>query len=106
MIDLEPGRDASDRCQVSAEAPPSAAAQEVRMVTPTPEEVADALMVAELGGDLPRLALVCRHQAAAGLYDAAGRQRLLDSAVSLEWGARILVELDRLRATERARERG
>jgi hypothetical protein len=72
----------------------------------TPEEVADALMVAELGGDLPRLAEVCRHQAGAGLYDAAGQQRLLAGAVSLEWGARILAELDRLRAAEKARAGG
>lgn len=74
------------------------------MATPTPEEIADALMVAELGGDLTRLAAVCRHQA--GLYDAADRRRLLDCAMGLEWGARVLVELDRLRAAETARERG
>ena len=76
------------------------------MPAPSPEEIADALMVAELGGDLPRLALVCRHQAGAGLYDAAGQRRLLDCAVGLEWGARVLVELGRLRATEAARAGG
>ncbi len=74
--------------------------------TPTPESVADALNVAAMGGDLSRLALVCRHQAGAGLYDAAGQQRLLESAASLEWGARILAELDRLQAAEKARAGG
>lgn len=59
--------------------------------TPSPEAVADALEVAKLGGDLPRLAAVCIHQAA--LHDGEGRQRLLEGAAALRWAERLLTEL-------------
>jgi hypothetical protein len=61
-------------------------------MVPTPEAVADALAVAEMGGDLDRLAAVCRLQA--DHYEGDGRQRLLDAAEKLEWGAKVLAAMD------------
>ena len=61
-------------------------------MTPSPEQIADAMAVAEMGGDLGRLAAVCLHQA--DLYQGDGRQRLLDSAEALGWTARLLEVLD------------
>jgi hypothetical protein len=60
--------------------------------TPSPEAVADAMAVAAMGGDLPRLAEVCR--ARAGGFDEAGRQHLLDAAEAMEWAGRLLAVLD------------
>ena len=59
---------------------------------PTPESVADALGVAELGGDLGRLSQVClaRAEDAEGI----GRQRLLDAGAALAWTARLIAALD------------
>jgi len=58
----------------------------------TPEAVADALVVAALGADLGRLAIVCRH--VADQHGDVGRQRLLDCAAALGWAARLLAVLD------------
>jgi hypothetical protein len=65
---------------------------------PTPERIADCLMVAQMGGDLARLSLVCTHQAA--LHEGVGRQRLLDSAAALGWAARLLAALEAQEAQE------
>lgn len=60
--------------------------------TPSPEAVADAMAVAAMGGDLPRLAEVCRMRA--GGFGEAGRQRLLNAAETMEWAGRLLAILD------------
>jgi hypothetical protein len=67
-------------------------------MAPSPEQIADALKVAEMGGDLPRLAEVCRHQAE--LYQGDGRQRLLDAAEALAWGAKVLAAMETSQQTE------
>lgn len=59
---------------------------------PTPEAVADAMEVAKMGGDLPRLAAVCLDRA--DHHEGVGRQRLLDAAAALTWANQILVALD------------
>ena len=59
---------------------------------PTPEAVADALTVAEMGGDVGRLALVCEDQARH--HQGEGRQRLLAAAASMRWTASLLALLD------------
>lgn len=63
-------------------------------MTPTAEEVADALTVAGMGGDLPRLAEVCL--ARAGDAEGISRQRLLDAGAALAWTARLIAALDTL----------
>lgn len=59
---------------------------------PSPAAIADAMKVAELGGDLPRLAAVCR--ACAADTEGEGRQRLLDAAEALAWTAALVAALD------------
>jgi hypothetical protein len=60
--------------------------------TPTPEQVADCMRVAQLGGDLDRLATVCLDQASR--YQGEGQQRLIDAASALSWTAQMLAGLD------------
>jgi hypothetical protein len=69
-------------------------------MAPTPEQIADCLKVAQLGGDLDRLAAVCLDQA--GRYEGAGKQRLLDCAESLLWAAQLLEAVDGPRTVEEA----
>lgn len=59
---------------------------------PTPAAIADALAVAGMGGDLPRLAEVCR--ARAGHFEGADRERLLEAAEALAWTGRLVAALD------------
>jgi hypothetical protein len=61
-------------------------------MAPTPEAVADALEVAAMGGDLGRLAEVCRARADA--FEGDGRQRLLDAAAAMTWAAQLLEAVD------------
>jgi hypothetical protein len=63
-------------------------------MTPTPAEVADALTVATLGGDLGRLAEVCLHVADRHDEDSLGRRRLQAAAKALDWAAQLLAVLD------------
>jgi hypothetical protein len=67
-------------------------------MAPTPEQIADVLEVAAMGGDLDRLAAVCLDQA--DHYEGVGRQRLLDAAESLAWAGRLLAILDGPEAQE------
>jgi hypothetical protein len=69
-------------------------------MAPSPEQVADVLEVAALGGDLDRLAAVCLDQA--GRYEGAGRQRLLDAAEVLAWGAKLVAAMEASPGTETA----
>lgn len=75
---------------------PSAAAQAASMTTPpsapSPAAIADAMRVAELGGDVARLALVCEDQAKQ--HEGIGRQRLLDAAAAMRWTALLMAALD------------
>lgn len=63
---------------------------------PTPAAIADALAVAGMGGDLPRLAQVCR--ARANHFEGADRERLLKAADALAWTGELLAaqEVDKL----------
>ncbi len=61
-------------------------------MAPSPEQIADALAVVEMGGDPRCLAEVCRARADA--FEGAGRQRLLDAAEALDWTAQMLAVLD------------
>jgi hypothetical protein len=63
-------------------------------MTPTPDQVVDAMMVAALGGDLNRLSWVCLHVADRHDEDSLGRRRLQDAAAALEWTGRLLAILD------------
>jgi hypothetical protein len=71
------------------------------MPTPTPDQVADALVVATLGGNLGRLAEVCRH--VADRHEGIARHRLLDSAEVLGWTAQLLAVLGDPPTMEEAR---
>jgi hypothetical protein len=62
------------------------------MPTPTPDQVADALMAAGMGADIDRLAIVCRH--VADRHEDLGRERLLSAAEALAWAAQLLAVLD------------
>jgi hypothetical protein len=61
---------------------------------PSPARIADCLKVAELGGDLGRLALVCTHQA--DRYQGEQQARLLATASAMRWAAALLEELEAL----------
>ncbi len=73
-------------------------------MAPSPEQIADALKVAEMGGDLPRLAAVCLDQA--GRYEGEGRQRLLDAGAALTWASQLLDALDGQKTDGEARAGG
>jgi hypothetical protein len=74
-------------------------AMEIPM-TPTPEQVADCMRVAQLGGNLDRLAAACLDQSSR--YEGDGRQRLIDAAAALSWTGRLLAALDDGKAEEDA----
>jgi hypothetical protein len=61
-------------------------------MAPTPERIADAWGVVEMGGDPVRLAEVCRLRA--DDFDEAGRERLLAAAEAMAWVAQFLAILD------------
>jgi hypothetical protein len=63
-------------------------------MTPTPDQVADAIVVATMGGDLGRLAEVCRHVADRHDEDSLGRRRLQAAAEALDWAGQLLAVLD------------
>lgn len=58
---------------------------------PSPAAIADALTVAEMGGDLGRLSLCCEDQARH--HQGEGRQRLLDAAAAMRWTAQLVEAL-------------
>jgi hypothetical protein len=63
-------------------------------MTPTPDQVADALMAAGMGADIDRLAIVCRHVADRHDEDSLSRRRLQAAAEALDWAAQLLAVLD------------
>ncbi|SDB74623.1 hypothetical protein [Belnapia rosea] len=74
------------------------------MTMPTPEQVADAMNVALMVGELRRLAEASRRQA--DHYEGASRQRMLDCAESTLQTVRLIEALDQLATEEEARGEG
>jgi hypothetical protein len=71
---------------------------------PTPEAVADALAVIEMGGNPHRLAAACR--LVAERHQGEAKRRLTDAAAAMTWAAQMLGVLDGPQTDGEARAEG